>query len=119
MAGRSLGDSIGMKMRAPQIEWPTEFDELGPAEDPSILLSAVARIDGVEYTVTAIRMREGMRLPDYRSDVRDRTYETFIDEKLDEIECLAETVEPALLSLGGGSYLLWMAPTGSGSSDQD
>ena len=100
-----------MSLRAPAIEWPTSFDAQGPAEDPNILLSAQACIAGVTYAITAIRMREGMRMPDYRDDVPSGAYEDALDSMREEIEVLASTMDPPLVSLGDGNYLLWMVPS--------
>ncbi len=100
-----------MSVPTPAIEWPADFEALGPAEDPDILLTAEARIGGQDFVVTAIRMRAGMRMPDYRDGVPVHVYEDALDSMREEIECLASTMEPALVSIGGGDYLLWMVPS--------
>ena len=101
-----------MHLRAPEIQWPSSFDALGPADDPSILLVGEAKIEGVDFVVTAIRMRDGMRMPDYREGVPVSAYEAAIDSMREEIEVLASTMEPALIPFQGGQYLLWMVPSG-------
>ena len=100
-----------MTVRAPAIQWPTSFDALGPADDPSILLVGEATLQGVEFVVTAIRMRDGMRMPDYREGVPLDVYEAALDSMREEIETLASTMEPALVPIEGGQYLLWMVPS--------
>ncbi len=100
-----------MTLRAPAIQWPDSFDELGPADDPRILLVGEARIADVDFEVTAIRMRDGMRMPDYLEGVPVSAYEAAINSMREEIEVLASTMEPALVSIAGGNYLLWMVPS--------
>ena len=102
-----------MSMHAPAIQWPDSFDALGPTEDPRILLVGTAEIAGVKFVVTAIRMRDGMRMPDYLEGVPVSAYEAAIDSMREEIEVLASTMEPALVPIAGGKYLLWMVPSGS------
>lgn len=99
-----------MTLRAPAIQWPDTFDELGPADDPRILLVGEAMIEGTAFVVTAIRMREGMRMPDYLEGVPVSAYEAAIDSMREEIEVLASTMEPALVPIAGGNYLMWMVP---------
>lgn len=99
-----------MTLRAPAIQWPATFDAFGPADDPAILLAGEAKVAGIGYVVTAVRMRRGMRMPDYKDGVSPGAYEDALDTMLDEIECLASTREPALLPLADGHYLLWMVP---------
>lgn len=100
-----------MSLHAPAIRWPDNFDALGPAEDPRIVLVGEAEIEGVKFIVTAIRMREGMRMPDYLDGVPQSTYEAAIDSMREEIEVLSSTMEPALVPIAGGNYLLWMVPS--------
>ena len=100
-----------MSLRAPAIQWPAAFDAQGPAEDPNILLVAEASIDGIAFVITAIRMRDGMRMPDYREGVPIGVYEDTIDSMREEIEVLASTMDPPLVKLDGGDYLLWMIPS--------
>lgn len=100
-----------MSVATPPIEWPDSFDALGPAADPTILLTADVRIGGQDFVVTAIRMRAGMRMPDYKEGVPVRTYEDALDSMREEIECLASTMEPSLVAIDGGDYLLWIVPS--------
>jgi hypothetical protein len=100
-----------MDVLAPAMTWPENFDAVGPAEDPRIVLVGEAQIEGVKFVVTAIRMRDGMRMPDYLEGVPVSVYEDAIDSMREEIETLASTMEPALVSISGGNYLLWMVPS--------
>lgn len=99
-----------MPIAAPSIQWPAQFIEEGPAEDPTILLSGRARLAGVGFKVTALRMRAGLRTPDYREDVPKKTYEPALDGMIDDIEDLMDSIEPQLLAIDGAQYLLWMVP---------
>ena len=100
-----------MPVRAPLIQWPETLGALGPADDPNILLVGEAWIAGAEFMITAIRMRKGMRMPDYRDGVAPADYEAALDSMLDEIEYLASTMAPALVPMDGGEYLIWMVPS--------
>ncbi|MDE2111409.1 MAG: hypothetical protein KGJ79_09725 [Alphaproteobacteria bacterium] len=99
-----------MDIRAPSIQWPTALTGAGPDEDPSIMLTGTAKIAGVDFLVSALRMRDGMRIPDYREDVPEKIYETALDNMLDDVEDLVSSMEPELLAINGGRYLLWMVP---------
>jgi hypothetical protein len=99
-----------MPIAAPSIQWPANFIEEGPAEDPTILLSAQAGVAGVPFKVSALRMRAGLRTPDYRDDVPKKIYEPALDGMLDDIEDLMDSIEPQLLGINGAQYLLWMMP---------
>ena len=99
-----------MPIRTPAIQWPAELREAGPEEDPTIMLVGHARIADVDFTVTALRMRDGMRLPDYRDSVPRRHYEATMGAKLGDIEDLVDSIAPSLLSMHAARYLLWMVP---------
>jgi hypothetical protein len=97
-------------VRAPAIEWPSTFQEVGPAGDPSILLLGDVRIAGTNYVITAIRMGEGLTEPDFRDDIDRDEYEAVLDDFLDDAELLTDSRDSALLALENGKYLLWMIP---------
>jgi hypothetical protein len=99
-----------MPVSAPEIDWPSELKEQGPAEDPGILLAGQAKIAGVTFKVSALRMAKGARTPDYRDEVPEETYEASLDNMPEDIECLVESIQPELISLSGADYLLWMVP---------
>ena len=100
-----------MAIPVPSIDWPTELHEFGPSEDPGIVLIGVARISGVRFDIVALRMQEGMRTPDFLSDLPEHLYDVAICEMLDEIECLSGSVHPGRLRIRGAEYILWMVPT--------
>ena len=100
-----------MDVQSPAMTWPENFHAVGPSEDPRIVLVGEAKIEGVKFVVTAIRMRDGMRMPDYLEGVPVSAYEDAIDSMREEIETLASTMEPALVPISGGNYLLWMVPS--------
>ncbi|MDE1938576.1 MAG: hypothetical protein KGI68_06110 [Alphaproteobacteria bacterium] len=99
-----------MDIRAPSIQWPAALNSAGPNEDPGIMLTGTARIAGVDFLVSALRMRDGMRIPDYKDDVSEKIYETALNSMLDDVEDLVNSMEPELLAINGGRYLLWMVP---------
>ncbi len=100
-----------MPIPIPAIQWPAHLAEKGPAEDPAVLLSGQARIGGVSFKVMALRMRDGMRMPDYRPDVSGTLYEDAMEAMVADIEDLVDSMEPELIAVGGASYLLWMVPS--------
>ncbi len=99
-----------MSVSAPEIDWPSELKERGPAEDPGILLTGRAKIAGVAFKVSALRMSKGTRMPDYRDEVPEETYEASLDNMPEDIECLVDSIQPELIVLNGADYLLWMVP---------
>lgn len=92
------------------MNWPTELREVGPTGDPTIMLRGKAKIGSTTYTVTAIRVNEYLIAPDYRENIDGKTYEAVINDALNALEFLTDTIDPALLPLEGGQYLLWMMP---------
>lgn len=99
-----------MTIPTPAIIWPAAFTEEGPPEDASILLTGEARVAGIAFNVMALRMRPGLRTPDYREDVAQSTYESAMDNMVDDIEDLVDSLEPELIVLNAAQYLLWMVP---------
>jgi len=99
-----------MTVPAPSIQWPAQFLEGGPVEDATILLTADAQISGTHFKVMALRMRAGMRMPDYRDGIAESAYEAALDGMLDDIEDLVDSLEPELIILERAEYLLWMVP---------
>ncbi len=58
------------------IHWPTMFEETGPAEDPTMTLSATAHIGATPFRAVAIRVEPRLRfMPDYRPDLADMAYD--------------------------------------------
>jgi hypothetical protein len=98
-----------MPIIAPSIQWPSVLDEMGPDEDTSILLIGHASISGVEFVVTAVRMQEGSREPDYREAVAIAKYES-LDSKIGDIEDLAESWTLETIPINDAQYLVWMVP---------
>jgi hypothetical protein len=108
-----------MAVACPQVEWPPFLEESGPAEDPSILLTARARIGDASAAVVAVRIAPGRtRVPDYRADVPDAAYETGqLETILEELECLAQevgarptTAEAGMVRLATGTYVMGVLP---------
>ncbi len=100
-----------MTVPLPEIQWPTVLACAGPEEDRGILLAGTATVGGVAFSVTAVRMREGQRSPDYREDIPESDYEDAFERMVGDIEDLAESISPRLLAINGSMYLLWMVPT--------
>lgn len=99
-----------MPVPAPEIDWPSNFRERGPTEDPGILLTGQAKIAGVAFKVTALRMCKGTRTPDYREQVPEESYEASLVNMPEDIEDLVDSIQPELVALNGADYLLWMVP---------
>lgn len=85
--------------------------EAGPAEDSTILLTGEAEIAGVIFKVTALRMRNGMRMPDYLNERFEAEYEIDWGGLVEDVEDLVDSMEPQLITIGGKQYLLWMVPS--------
>jgi hypothetical protein len=107
-----LATLLGVRMLipAPAIRWPVSFVEEGPVEDPAIMLSGAVEIGSTHFRVSALRMRDGLRMPDYRDGVPESAYEDAMDGMLDDVEDLVDSMEPELLTIGAAQYLLWMVP---------
>lgn len=103
-----------MTVRCPPIVWPTELDEAGPPEDPSILLVGSAEIAGMAHQVMAIRVKPDLRLqPDIRDDVPKAVYEdAHLHVRLEELSYLADAMTLMSIRLDSGAYVVWMMPPG-------
>lgn len=99
-----------MRIPSPAIQWPAELLSTGPDRDPDILLTGDARVAGIRFRVAALRVRKGLRTPDYRADVPLSDYETALDSMQDDVEDLIGSLSPELVPLNGTDYLLWMVP---------
>ena len=102
-----------MPIPLPAIEWPAELIEWGPDEDPTILLMGEAEIAGATFKVRALRMRTGMRMPDYLDDLSEAGYELEWGRMVEDVEYLVDFIEPQLVTISGTQYLLWMVPSAS------
>ena len=103
-----------MTVPTPAIAWPRDLSEEGPPEDAGILLKGEARIAGIAFHVTAVRMHPGQRTPDYRDGIAPGAYESTMDGMVDDIEDLVDSLEPELIVLNDAHYLLWMVPAAHG-----
>jgi hypothetical protein len=103
-----------MPVQCPSCQWPSSFEECGPPEDPSILLSGTARICSGAVQILAIRTsRESSRIPDYRSDVLRECYRelgTVLEQLLEDLEYLSSEFGDLLNESGSGGIEL---PTGT------
>jgi hypothetical protein len=100
-----------MTVRLPAPQWPPELFEQGPPEDPSILLSAPAAIGSAPHRVLAIRINPRTLAADYRTNLDEEVYaDSQIEDMLDELTFLDDIDQSVLVSMEGGSYVVWMMP---------
>lgn len=91
-----------MTIACPVLEWPTELEERGPPEDPTILLTGRVRLGGAELRLVAIRVDPALRwTPDYRRDVPDGNYTAdglgeALEGVLEELGCVVEQLAEVL-----------------------
>lgn len=99
-----------MLISAPALQWPQELSAAGPPQDPGIILNGRAKIGDIGFQITAVRMRNGTRRPDYRSDVPERVYDIDLELMIDDIHDLIQSVSAQLVAIDGANYLLWLVP---------
>lgn len=116
-----------MTIECPPCQWPTALEERGPAEDPSILLTATALIGEAEVQIIAIRVDPLLRwTPDYRSDVAQTSYQangldTVLEATLEAFESVATAFADLLgesrstiVDLAAGPYRIGVMPAAFG-----
>lgn len=116
-----------MTVECPACQWPTVLDERGPPEDPSILLTGVARIGSSEAQVVAIRIHgTAPRMPGFRRDVAEEAYalgglDTFLEAALEDLGSVALDAaellggrEAGTVELATGHYRIWLMPVSPG-----
>lgn len=94
----------------PNVHWPVSLSERGPESDPGILLVGEAVLAGIKFKVTALRVSEYGRGPDFRADIADEEYEVSLQNMTESLEDLVESIEPASIEMNGGRYVVWMVP---------
>ena len=99
-----------MPIPAPIMRWPTELHEQGPDGDRAIMLMGHAEVAGKTFKVTALRVGQGSREPDFRDDISASAYEVSMNGMVDDVEDLVESIEPEVIVINGAHYLLWMVP---------
>lgn len=101
-----------MSIPCPPISWPSVLEETGPAEDPTITLSGMARVGSTPLQIVAIRIEPRLRfMPDYKSDVDSATYNhAQLEVLLEELGNIAETDAPEVVELSSGRYVMWIGP---------
>lgn len=92
------------------LDWPAALDEIGPEQDPTILLSGAAQIGRTLFRIMAIRVQPDLRfMPDFQPDAE---YDTdALETKLEDLAVIADTDHPGEVELAGGRYVVWMTPT--------
>ncbi|HEY2758082.1 MAG TPA: hypothetical protein VGJ01_20355 [Pseudolabrys sp.] len=113
-----------MAVECPSCRWPTAFEELGPVEDPSILLAGTAHIAQSAVQIIAIRISpNSRRAPDYKNDVPEECYKTnglneTLAEALEDFEYLSADFDEllgegdsGLLELATGTYVVIALPS--------
>ncbi len=102
-----------MPVRLPEPKWPSELQEQGPPEDPSILLTGPATIGKAPHRVVAVRMNPRTLAIDYRSDLEEDIYaDCQVDAMLEELTFLEDIAQSVLVPMAGSSYVIWMMPSG-------
>jgi hypothetical protein len=100
-----------MPVRMPQVLFPTELQEEGPHQDPSILLGGVVKLDAMSYRIHAMRVNLANLGPDIRPDLEEDVYaECRILVIFDELIFLDNFDRSSALLLECGHYIFWMAP---------
>lgn len=99
-----------MPIQAPAMRWPRELQDQGPARDPTLLLLGEAMVAGKPFKIMALRMRRESRGPDFREDVLEEEYAASLENMVEDIEDLVDSIEPPLVVINGSHYLLWMVP---------
>jgi hypothetical protein len=102
-----------MPVRLPEPKWPSELQEQGPLEDPSILLAGAATIGKAPHRVVAVRMNPRTLAIDYRPDLEEDIYaDCQVDAMLEELTFLEDIDQSVLVPMAGSSYVIWMMPSG-------
>lgn len=113
-----------MPVECPSCQWPISFEERGPAEDPSILLTGVMHFSpAAAVQIVGIRTpRASRRVPDYKDEVPRECYqENGLDEALEsalqdidvlslDLSELVGTTRQGNMELPTGSYVLIALP---------
>jgi len=107
-----------MPISLPQPLWPSELQEEGPPEDPSILLSGAAEIGKSPHRVMAARINPKTLSIDYRAELGEDVYADYqLEDRLDDLTFLDGIDESVLVPMGGGHYIVWMVPFGHAERD--
>jgi hypothetical protein len=117
-----------MAIECPPCQWPTVLEERGPSEDPSILLTASARIANVEVQIVAIRINDTLRwTPDFKRDIAGDAYGInglgeVLEATLEDLQSIASDLGDLLggqglsvVQLATGPYRVWVMPASFGS----
>lgn len=103
-----------MPVQCPSCHWPSSFEECGPPEDRSILLSGTARIGSGAVQIFAVRTsRMSARIPDYGDDIPRERYQELgivLEQLLENMEYLANELQDLSNDAGSGGIDL---PTGT------
>jgi hypothetical protein len=112
-----------MTVECPLFELPDMLEERGPDEDPTILLTGVARIGRAPAHVVAIRINNTLRWdPDFRRAVANGAYhaggfDEILEKTLDELQVIASELEDILsdaessvVDLATGQYRVFLIP---------
>jgi hypothetical protein len=103
-----------MTILCPTPQWPSGLLEVGPEQDPSILLRSVAEIAGAAYEVIAIRVDPITMAADLRGDVPRNVYRNLrVDGMLDELSVFTDISDQSLVRLSTGAYVMLMFPAGN------
>lgn len=107
-----------MSVHFPPPNWPSDLNEQGPAEDPSILLGGDAVIGTAHHRVIAVRMNPRTLSVDYRADVAEEIYDDYqLEDMLDAVTFLDDIDNSVLVALGGKHYVIGMMPSSAASHE--
>lgn len=112
-----------MPIRSPLFQWPAFFDERGPPDDPSILLTGTARFSGKAMQVVAVRVDPyRLRVPHKQEDAvygcqKSDGFTAVLGVVLDELDYIAGELsdllgkdEPSVVEFENGPYMVCMVP---------
>jgi hypothetical protein len=100
-----------MTIPCPTPQWPSGLLEVGPEQDPSILLRSVADIAGAAYEVLAIRIDPISMSADVRGAIKVSAYGGLdITRLLDELTAFTNISDRSLVRLQTGAYVMMLLP---------
>jgi len=100
-----------MQFPVPEVDWPRHLQEVGPEEDPAILLSGASKLAAKHYLVYAVRINLESMEVDFRSSVGEWIYADLrLDVMLEELMFFSDFDRTAAITVAGSHYILWMVP---------
>lgn len=101
-----------MTVLFPPPQFPSALLEVGPIEDPAILLRGEAVIAGVLHAVIAIRIDAISMSADFRGDLPRQAYANCrVQDMLEDLGAHTEITDDSLVHLTSGRYVVVMIPS--------